>query len=445
MGQNNRQRRAAKQRQRTHHQRSNRDGRAGPSADGVDDVDDEVFAVSAASLLLGRALHRLARNMEAQSDLLDFQHYAARHQQAAVDEHFALAVHHLLAAGWTPLDLHEVMMRKTGSAARAHLLDVVAEATARHPGRLVHPQWLAQLEQVGAEVRGTERTSPAYSWGGRAGLDWPEALEQLLAVLVVINSLPPVERVLPAPGDTTADGQGRTGVDDGKVLRRVRALLAKAESTEYAEEADALTAKAQQLMSRHSIDRAMAEPAERTPEPPICRRLWLEAPYVDAKALLVEVVANANNCRAIQSQKWGFVTVIGHRVDLDVVELLVTSLLLQATRAVALAGPQSARRRTSRTRSFRQSFLVAYANRIGERLASSALDAEAEYNGAKGGALVPVLAARRERVDAKLHELFPELIERRVSVSNAAGWGAGRAAADLAHFGVHEIGTPRAG
>jgi hypothetical protein len=39
----------------------------------------------------------------------------------------------------------------------------------------------------------------------------------------------------------------------------VRALLAKAESTTYPEEADALTAKAQELMARHSIDRAMLD------------------------------------------------------------------------------------------------------------------------------------------------------------------------------------------
>ena len=37
------------------------------------------------------------------------------------------------------------------------------------------------------------------------------------------------------------------------MLERVRALLAKAESTTFPEEADALTAKAQQLMTRHAL------------------------------------------------------------------------------------------------------------------------------------------------------------------------------------------------
>jgi hypothetical protein len=44
------------------------------------------------------------------------------------------------------------------------------------------------------------------------------------------------------------------------------------------------------------------------------------------------------------------------------------SLLVQAHAAMRRFGRQTDRRRTSRTRSFRQSFLLSYANRIGERL-----------------------------------------------------------------------------
>src|SRR5581483_4509845 len=46
----------------------------------------------------------------------------------------------------------------------------------------------------------------------------------------------------------------RSAVDDA-LHRRGRGLLAKAESTEYGPEADALLAKAHELMARHSIDR----------------------------------------------------------------------------------------------------------------------------------------------------------------------------------------------
>lgn len=64
--------------------------------------------------------------------------------------------------------------------------------------------------------------------------------------------------------------------------------------------------------------------------------------------------------------------VLGRRLpsDLDAVELLFTSLLVQATTAMLAAGSRQDAHGRSRTRSFRQSFLAAYAQRIGERLAS---------------------------------------------------------------------------
>ena len=59
---------------------------------------------------------------------------------------------------------------------------------------------------------------------------------------------------------------------------------------------------------------------------------------------------------------------IGFSADLDAVELLFTSLLVQASAALQRAGGKRDAAGRSRTRSFRQSFLVAYAVRIGERL-----------------------------------------------------------------------------
>jgi hypothetical protein len=46
--------------------------------------------------------------------------------------------------------------------------------------------------------------------------------------------------------------------------------------------------------------------------------------------------------------------------------------------------------------------------------------------------LLPVLAARERAVDELFEEMFPQSVSRSFSVGNAAGWHAGRAAADLA-------------
>jgi hypothetical protein len=136
----------------------------------------------------------------------------------------------------------------------------------------------------------------------------------------------------------------------------------------------------------------------------------------------------------VWTEKLGFVTVVGSETDLDLVELLTTSLLVQANRAMLAAGRQVSGRGHSRTRSFRQSFLVAYATRIGERLKTTNATVTAEVDDSR---LLPVLAATSRAADALTDRLFPAMVHRRVSVSNGAGWVAGRAAADLALFDVH--------
>jgi hypothetical protein len=190
-------------------------------------------------------------------------------------------------------------------------------------------------------------------------------------------------------------------------------------------------------MTRHAIERTLADAAEPAQRTPVVRRLWLDAPYTSAKAMLVGAVARSNHCSSVRIVGFDFVTLVGFERDLAGVELLSTSLLVQATRAMTASGAQVGRYGQSRTRSFRRSFLIAYATRIGERLRESAAGAESAADAESGGALVPVLAARDGAVDDAVAAMFPELTHTRVSVSNAAGWGAGRAAADLARFDAY--------
>ena len=250
--------------------------------------------------------------------------------------------------------------------------------------------------------------------------------------LALLLTLPALPRIGPPPGFAATSAAPRRGVDQ-KILVRVRALLAKAESTTFPEEAEALSAKAQELMSRYSLELIVADSAAGSgsdPHPAAARRLWLDNPYVAAKALLVGAVAEANRCRTVLSEGLGFTTVLGDEVDLEIVELLSTSLLVQATRAMVASGSQITRTGRSRTRSFRQSFLIAYATRIGERLTTARdVGAAAVADAAR---LLPVLAAREQVVDELFESMFPQSVSRSYSVGNAAGWHAGRAAADLA-------------
>jgi len=131
--------------------------------------------------------------------------------------------------------------------------------------------------------------------------------------------------------------------------------------------------------------------------PVTARRLWIDQPYVSAKSMLVHAVAEANRCQSVLSESLGFCTLIGEPADLEAVELLVTSLLVQANAAMLRYGQQADRRGASRTRSFRRSFLIAYASRIGERLMASTEEATAQTG--RVSELLPVLRSARERVE----------------------------------------------
>jgi len=349
-------------------------------------------------------------------------------QLAALDDAFSSLVHMLIRGGWTPLDIGEFARRRVREPVGAHLLGLVATETARHDPATVAPEWQAQLGDVQAVPGSGE-------WARRTGLAWPDACAELIELLAAYDSPPALQVVMAPPGHWRRASAPIHGVDK-RMLAKVRALLAKAESTDFDEEADALTAKAQQLMTEHSIDRAVAQSTDSARPAPGARRLWLDAPYADAKAVLVDNVARHNRASCIMTT-YGFVTLVGFADDLDTIELLTTSLLVQATRAMQLVG-QATRSAMTRSRSFRRSFLLSYAGRIGERLAEAVASTESRADAERGGSLLPILAARTQQVSSHVDELFPHLVAKSFSSGNLAGWGAGRAAADLARLQVHD-------
>lgn len=325
----------------------------------------------------------------------------------------------VVAHGWAPSDLVHIVTRQLNESRVPTLLALLTEEAARHPGERVSPAWSDDLAAAGLPVALDLRDVPTV----RAALE----------LATCLATLPPIAVLVPPPG---AGGAGCTATGaDSKLLARVRALLAKAEATEYDEEAEALSAKAQELVSRHALERLLADGVSAggpAADVPAARRIWVDPPYVFAKALLVAAVAEANHCRAVASEGLGFCTVVGQESHLASVDVLVTSLLVQAGAAMRRHGRQLDTAGTSRTRSFRQSFLVAYAGRIGERLRAAA--DEAVKSSGRAGELVPVLHRQEEQVDAATDALFPELVTRAAAIGNAQGWVAGRAAADLARL-----------
>ncbi|MFI8517820.1 DUF2786 domain-containing protein [Streptomyces sp. NPDC085481] len=315
-------------------------------------------------------------------------------------------VRSLWARGWQPADLVRMARRELADEHVRLLCGIVRAETARYE-RLPH-RWQAQLDVLDTDTWSADRFSYAT------------AVLELYRLLV---RLPRLDAVGPVPGEPLPPPAG-----EPKMLTRIRALLAKAEATTYAEEAEALTAKAQELMARHSLDEASLAAGGPTAETPGAIRIGVDPPYEQAKAILLDAVATANHCRAVWNEGFGFSTVVGFEADLEPVELLYTSLLVQGTAAMTRAEAEQRAGGRKRTKSFRQSFLLAYANRLGARLSSTSRRVAAE-----APTLLPALASRDLAVTGRTDELFPETRTSRVRAAwDEEGWTHGTSAADRA-------------
>jgi hypothetical protein len=364
----------------------------------------------------------------------------------------------LWAYGWQPADLVRIVRRELSARHTRLAVDLIAAESRKYAPASLDPRWSAQLREIGATVwwEADDAFLPGYAT--REKLDRLATATCALEVLRLLGWLPRINPVGPPPGAGGGNrwrrGQKAGSGDEPRMLGRIRALLAKAESTAFPEEAEALSAKAQHLMARHSIDEALlagAAGAGATGDGPGARRVGVDPPYEGAKALLLDAVAAANRCQAVWSSEFGFSTVVGYEADLEAVELLYTSLLVQANAALSRAGSRQRADGSSRTRSFRQSFLLAYATRIRERLTvateqatNDAVAGTSPLDEATGAAskpeprLLPVLAAREEAVNDATEQMFPELTTSRwARASDGEGWAQGTAAADRATLHGH--------
>jgi len=390
-------------------------------------------------------------------------------------------------AGWQPAELTRHVGRELSQEHVSVAADMIIGEMGEYPAVTVDQRWAAQVaavrpSSVAAAAGGAEGTASADngSWWGNDG-DYLSAWQQrsgtvgglryaiatAIELFYLFQHLPVLEQLLPLPGTARvitaeraasagtaapAGPAGSGGRADERMLSRIRALLAKAEATEYAEEAEALSARAQELMAKYSIDQALLAAESGREVAPAGRRIAVDNPYEAPKTSLLQAVATANRCRVVWSKEVGLATVVGFEAELDAVELLFTSLLVQASAAMLYAGSRQDAYGRSRTRAFRQSFLLSYAIRIGERLSQATehatREAAAEQEehasgvvgaGTRSAALVPFLAARRQAVDDAVDEIFGDTLRRGRSVraTDAEGWASGRAAADLASLHNH--------
>lgn len=157
---------------------------------------------------------------------------------------------------------------------------------------------------------------------------------------------------------------------DEKVIRRVRGLLAKAEST-TPEEAQALTAKAAELMEQYAIDRSRVDSApDAIEEVEFDVSGTYEMAFRDLGVLLGQSLGFA----VVYDRESGAVRWYGFNSDLDLAEILWSSLLIQLERAAEAHMGEFTRKypntgrddRFYERRSFMSGWAITVSIRIGE-------------------------------------------------------------------------------
>jgi hypothetical protein len=212
------------------------------------------------------------------------------------------------------------------------------------------------------------------------------------------------------------------------LLVRVRKLLAKAEADGVtAPEAQALTAKAAELMAKYGLDRAMLGKLRPETDSPADRKIDVDNPWARVQAHLLCGIAAAYRCQAVLLPRPGpgsRIHLFGFRSDLERTDVLYTSLLLQMWQGL---GQTQVPDWSRSPRAWRRSWLLGYVSAVVARVRAAeeaALKHETSRPMGEGQTMTLVLADRRQVIMRNITEAYPVTRKTQMTYSGS-GYGAG--------------------
>ncbi len=230
------------------------------------------------------------------------------------------------------------------------------------------------------------------------------------------------------------------------LLDRVRKLLVKAEADGVTQaEAQALTAKAAELMAKYGIDRALLAAARPETDRPADRVIDIGNPWARVQAHLLCGLAAALRCQCVILPRTGpgsRIHLFGFASDIERTDVLYTSLLLQMWQGLSAAEPPAWARST---RAWRRSWLLGFATAVVARVRAAeqaAATRAADVPAGNGATAALVLADRTEIIERTLRQAYPVTRTSRVTYSGT-GYGNGYAKGQRADIGTSRLGrTP---
>jgi len=230
------------------------------------------------------------------------------------------------------------------------------------------------------------------------------------------------------------------------LLNRVRKLLAKAEAEGVTPpEAEALTAKAAELMARYGIDRARLAATRPDTDRPGSRIIDIDNPWAQVRAHLLAGLAGAMRCQCVllsTTRPGARIHVFGYASDLERADILYTSLLLQMARGLAAAAVPAGVRSV---RAWRRSWLLGFVTAVIARVktAEDRAASSAEGETLQGPSTALVLADRAVVIRRQLEQAYPVTRRTRITYSGR-GYSAGYAQGQQADIGNARLKSARA-
>jgi hypothetical protein len=230
------------------------------------------------------------------------------------------------------------------------------------------------------------------------------------------------------------------------LLDRVRKLLAKAEADGVTPpEAEALTAKAAELMARYGIDRARLAAARPDTDQPASRIIDIANPWAQVRAHLLAGLAGAMRCQCIMlrpTRPGARIHVFGYASDLERADILYTSLLLQMAHGLTAAAVPA---RITSPRAWRRSWLLGFTAAVVARVkaAEDRAAAQSEASDHTGPSTALVLADRSVVIRRQLEAAYPVTRQSRITYSGN-GYRDGYSKGQQADIGNARLGKTKA-
>ena len=229
------------------------------------------------------------------------------------------------------------------------------------------------------------------------------------------------------------------------LLGRVRKLLVKAEADGVTHaEAQALTAKAAELMAKYGIDRALLAARRPGTDRPADRVIDIGNPWARVQAHLLCGLAAALRCQCVILPHTGpgsRIHMFGFASDIERTDVLYTSLLLQMWQGLSATEPPAWSRSP---RAWRRSWLLGFATAVIARVRAAeqrAAQRAADAPAGSGPSAALVLADRTEIIEQTLRQAYPVTRTSRVTYSGS-GYGTGYEQGQRADIGTSRLGKP---